>query len=131
MIWKSTYLSNEGIAQLITSGELNLNQFGCACREVLADAQLRNGNRLLVDSRDLKTPQAPFELLEVPGILRQLEHGKINQVAVVHGLCPEIPGIFSFFEDLLSSGGCVIRFFADMREAFAWLTNPAPLPATT
>lgn len=110
---------NEGIIEIVITGELTKNTINRLHAEVIAIIRENNAKAVLCDVR---SANGPHEIIEAYFRVRSIPQDvKILPSAVVDR--PENLDYQSFYETTAANIGQSMKWFTDMESARAWLKN--------
>ena len=123
MQWNISYLQNDGVVHVKTSGTMNLELIKQLCSETVSTAAKHDSGKILVDHRDVTPDVSIIDTYQVPRILIECGWSRSARIAFVYAQTPEKDEIYDFFKITAQNIGVFVDLFNDPDEALAWLTG--------
>lgn len=121
MNWTISYLDEENLIYLKTSGEISYQSLDAMIMDLVEAKERYKSASLMVDHREIEGKLNTIEIYHSPNILERFQAPRTTKVAILTSRS-HLKDI-SFLGTLLRNRGYLASIFLDMNEAKTWITG--------
>ena len=121
MPYTINYLEDEGIVEVVSVGNLTIEDFINQGKEAIELALKKNTNLFFADNSDMVGPVNISVIISIPDFWERFSASRTNKMAMLISKDKSLHEDFNFFENVCRNRGWNVNLFEKKEDAFKWL----------
>jgi len=121
MPYTVNYLEDEGIVEVVSVGNLTIEDFINQGKEAIELALKKNTNLFFADNSDMVGPVNISVIISIPDFWERFSASRTNKMAMLISKDKSLHEDFNFFENVCRNRGWNVNLFEKKEDAFKWL----------
>ncbi len=123
MPYNINFLEQEGIVEVVSFGQITVEDFINQSKEAIDLALKKNTNLFLSDDSDMVGPVNISVIISLPDFWERFSAPRTNKMALLISKDETLHEDFYFFENVCRNRGWNVKLFGEKEDAIKWLLN--------
>ena len=121
MPYNVNYIEKEGIVEVVSFGNITIEDFVNQGKEAIELAKEKGTNLFFADDSDMVGPIDISVIVSIPGFWDKFSAPRTNRLAVLISRDETLHEDFRFFETVCLNRGWMVKLFDKKEDAHEWL----------